>query len=244
MDLEKRLSKKFPLDGEEVLGFTLLELLLAISILAIVLAMASGGLGLGYRSWSRGGERMERLDRRRVVTSRLSQEVASAFAFAKGSPLAKEVVFIGQPDSLSLVTTNPPTGTKEILLYVDTDPGTTESGLVLRQDIVPNGSLFSSGKGRLVELISEVTELRLRYFNEKKLPDGTVVGEWLTSWPPESPIAGAEPAGSKAIFPKAIELALIQGQGRENSAPAAVLHPPEVIIVGQALVLSQARQSQ
>lgn len=244
MDIEERLSRSFSLGKQGVSGFTLLELLLAISILAVILAMASGGLSLGYRSWSKGGERMERLDRRRAVISRLGQEVASAFAFSKNSPLAKEVTFIGQSDSLSLVTTNPATGTKEVVLYVDNDPDSIESGLVLRQDIVPNGSLFSSGKGRLVELGREITGLRLRYFNETRLSDGTVTGEWLPGWPPEGPAGQAEPAGSKSSFPKAIEIALIQGDGGEDGEQPAVIHPAEVIIVRQALVLSQPRQGQ
>ncbi|MEE8448364.1 MAG: prepilin-type N-terminal cleavage/methylation domain-containing protein [Thermodesulfobacteriota bacterium] len=243
MDPEKRISRDISLAWSGVKGFTLLELLLAISILAVVLAMATGGLSLGYRAWSKGGERMERLDRLRVVTSVIGQEVASAFAFAKGSKMAKEVAFVGGQGSLSLVATNPPTGTKEIVLYVDNDPATAESGLILKQDIVPNGSLFSSDKGRVVELGKEITGLRLRYYHERKLSDGTVVKEWLTSWPPESTAGETEQAGSKLSLPKAIEIALVQGNGRGKLGQPLV-YPAEVIIIRQELELSQPRQKQ
>ena len=59
-------------------GFTLLELLLAITLLALVVVMLGGGLRLGARVWESGEERAEALARLELVQGFLRRQVNSA----------------------------------------------------------------------------------------------------------------------------------------------------------------------
>ena len=62
-------------------GFTLLELLLALSIVAALMVILSGGFRIGLAAWQRGEERTARLDRDRSLVVLLQGALAGAFPY-------------------------------------------------------------------------------------------------------------------------------------------------------------------
>src|SRR5438093_3847644 len=57
-------------------GFTLLEVLVSLSILGMIATVAFAGLSIGIDSWRRGAQRIEDLDRRFAVERLLPRQMA------------------------------------------------------------------------------------------------------------------------------------------------------------------------
>ena len=57
-------------------GFTLLEVLVSLSILGMIATVAFAGLSIGIDSWRRGSQRIEDLDRRFAVERLLQRQIA------------------------------------------------------------------------------------------------------------------------------------------------------------------------
>jgi general secretion pathway protein J len=64
--------------GQDAPGFTLLELLVAITLLGLLIAALFGGLRLGARVWERGETRLDASNRMQVVQDFVRQRVAEA----------------------------------------------------------------------------------------------------------------------------------------------------------------------
>src|SRR5438094_6939744 len=59
-------------------GFTLLEVLVSLSILAMIATVAFAGLSIGIDSWRRGSQRIEDLDRRFSIERLIERQVSQA----------------------------------------------------------------------------------------------------------------------------------------------------------------------
>ena len=59
-------------------GFTLIEVLVSLTILAMITGVAFAGLGIGIDSWQRGTRRIEELDRRFSVERLVQRQLALA----------------------------------------------------------------------------------------------------------------------------------------------------------------------
>jgi type II secretory pathway pseudopilin PulG len=62
-------------------GFTLLELVLSLSIVAAMLVVLFGGLRVGLRSWTLGEERAEALQHERSLTQLFERSLGGAYAY-------------------------------------------------------------------------------------------------------------------------------------------------------------------
>ena len=62
-------------------GFTLLEMLIALSIVAALLAILLGGLRVGLAAWRQGDERAEAHQHLRSVAELLTRSVAGIFPY-------------------------------------------------------------------------------------------------------------------------------------------------------------------
>lgn len=61
-------------------GFTLLELLISITIVAIITLLIFGALRIGARAWEKGEQNVEYLQRTRIVSDLVKRQIASACA--------------------------------------------------------------------------------------------------------------------------------------------------------------------
>ena len=59
-------------------GFTLLELLVSLTIMGVIVAVAFAGLSIGIDSWRRGTRKIDDLDRRFTAERLLERQIASA----------------------------------------------------------------------------------------------------------------------------------------------------------------------
>jgi general secretion pathway protein J len=85
-------------------GFTLLELMVAITLMGLVLVVLYSGLRLGLNSWEGGEQRAEATNRLRLVEEFLRRQLAqSVTVYRTDHKQGKVVVFTGQSNRIEFV---------------------------------------------------------------------------------------------------------------------------------------------
>ncbi len=177
-------------------GFTLLEVVLAVTILSLITLGIASGLAAGLKAWESGEQKMSRFQTKRIVAERLIREVSGAINL-RGKLESEEfarTIFNGDSDSLSFVTTSDPvtspgtlTGIKEIAISVN-----GSEGLTLRESLFSNKDFFSGSRGVAYSLDPNISGIRFRYlYIPLERPDPEEPGseetseEWLDTWGPD-----------------------------------------------------------
>lgn len=164
-------------------GFTLLELLIALSIVGALLAIAFGGLRVAIAAWGRADERVEYHQHTRAITQIVSRAVGAAYPYrgAPGEAPEKRILFNGTETRLELVTRAAPFPSTvnpaftAVVIGVEDDEKQGR-GLVIRQRILPNREPFTQATVMLRD--PSVSAVELRYLNT----DGT----WKETWDGEA----------------------------------------------------------
>jgi general secretion pathway protein J len=177
-------------------GFTLLEVLLALSIVAAMLVIVFGGLRIGLAAWQRGEERTAKLDHTRSLAVLLERALDGAFPYriaAEGEQEAR-ALFEGLPDRLTFVTLSPPFPTGAPAAFTAVSLSADATGLALRQQILPNPVLPDRLRPLLVD--ARTRGLRFRYLGRE--PEA-----WQDTWD----------AVRDEGLPRAVEITLVAGAG-------------------------------
>jgi general secretion pathway protein J len=186
-------------------GFTLLELVLALSIVAAMLAIVFGGLRVGIRAWQSGEQRTEALQHARSLAALLAQSLGGTTPYLGMPPAGSEpeVLFQGEPERVAFVTVAPPYPLPAPIAFTAVTFSIDEGerpGFAIREKALPNDEPFGEGEPIVVD--PSLVAVRFRYM---RLADGA----WEEQW---------DGASERAV-PGAIEvtlLALVQGQPVEQ----------------------------
>jgi prepilin-type N-terminal cleavage/methylation domain-containing protein len=179
-------------------GFTLIEIVIALSIVGALLVIMFGGLRVGLGAWRRGEDRAELLEHERNVEHMVNHAVTASYLSNPGtsppgtsrpvtSPPAQSpagassatqagILFEGGPDRLAFVTVAPPVPLSAPIAFtavtISLEAGAIP-GLAIRQKALPNTEPFEAVPPLFVD--PAVTALRFRYLRE--------VGEdWEERW--------------------------------------------------------------
>ena len=178
-------------------AFTLLELLISMTILSIIVVVILSGFRIGTRSWEAGERRTEKNQRLRIAAAQLTQEIRSAFSLKiKGMVEDTEKkfgAFVGDSDSLKFVTstsglTPNPIGTQLRAVYYKV----ASEGLVVWESYINFEDFFEDPEsvGEEIIIYPDVTDISLRYYDvykeegEDEDEEPLEVGVWLESWDP------------------------------------------------------------
>ena len=192
-------------------GFTLIELVLALTIVALMVTMLFAGLRVGLRAWQRGEARAVSLQHGRSVTQILDETLGGIAPYT-GLPdqttQSPVLYFKGEPDNIAFVTMAPPmpfpTPIPFVAITLSIDGGQSP-GLAIRQKALPNFAPFESVAPILVDPV--ITGVKFRY-----LRDGD---SWEESWD----------AVAERTLPQAVEVTLattIDGRPQPPMAPIVV----------------------
>ncbi len=89
------------------IGFTLLELLISITLLGLILVLLFGGLRLGVRSWDAAQQQVDSLNAVRSVEGFLRREMALANPHHFNGPNGQRLAFLGSRKKISFVAQLP-----------------------------------------------------------------------------------------------------------------------------------------
>jgi general secretion pathway protein J len=203
-------------------GFTLLELLLAVSIFAMVVVVLFSSFWVGIGSWEKGEQRIEFQQRMRAVSELMFREVSATYPyFLTPSQLDKHTnyaAFFGESNSLRFVSYanlhRRSSGLSMLEFWVS-----EHKGLMLGEaaalaankedfDAVP----LRSGEHAL-EICREVRRLQFRYFDRKKDDDP---GEWTDRW---------DPVERRGYMPRIIEVTLSFSDPRGETITQQLIIP-------------------
>jgi general secretion pathway protein J len=186
-------------------GFTLLEVLIALSIVGMLLVIAFGGMRVAMAAWRQGEDRAEAHQHVRAVAFTLSRALAATYPYRGTKGLSPEpvVLFNGGEKRLEFVTQaaplplQVPVAFTAVVLALDED---NEPGLVIRQRALPNRDAFTDGT--VVMRDPSVTAMSFKFLSED--------GQWVDTWD------GQE---AKTV-PRAIQLRLgVNMNGRAQEMP-------------------------
>ena len=174
-------------------GFTLLELILAMSIVAIVVALGLGGVRLGIAARDVGEQKVDIYQRLRIISDQLKQKLQSTYPVfvsqingvpgATASLSSKTILaFEGNTDSIRFVTfstpmsaSDPKTLMHEVKFYIGKHPETNQNGVILMERDISKGDTFSKIEPRsdsiqYFVMAENVAQLKFRYYQVKKMP--------------------------------------------------------------------------
>lgn len=88
-------------------GFTLLELLIAMTLLGLILVLLFGGLRLGVRSWDGAQRQVDNMNSVRSLENFLRREMSQANPYRWNSGTGQRLAFLGERNRLSFVAPMP-----------------------------------------------------------------------------------------------------------------------------------------
>ena len=85
-------------------GFTLLELIISITLVAIIVLIVAGAASLGYRSFSSGEKKLNEIERLRASLIIIDAQIQSGVPLTLEDGGVKQYYFVGEKDSLKFST--------------------------------------------------------------------------------------------------------------------------------------------
>lgn len=157
---------------EERAGFTLLELILSITILSMVALIMGSGFRLGIKAWEKGESETQETQRLRALSGLIFQSVKSAYPYKIKTENETMVVFEGDANSLLFVTSfvDPLTGGFRWVRYSYGD-----GSLVYSEGKMPDKDFLDKIKKNEEVIESDIGEITFAYLSSFE-------DEWKKSW--------------------------------------------------------------
>lgn len=171
-------------------GFTLLEMLVAISVLTVLVSLVYGMLRMGSRSWESSATRIEATETMRIGWSFLQRALNNARAVPTKIPETEGIHFIGDSAALEFVTDLPAYlgtgGLHAIGLGMEDDPDGEHKLLVLYRIPLGDYEAISEGEPEQLQqaiLAENVEELTIEYYGvDSKEDSDSEQAAWTTEW--------------------------------------------------------------
>jgi general secretion pathway protein J len=168
-------------------GFTLLELLISITLLGFILVLLFGGLRLGIRSWDAVQQRVDNLNAVRSVEGFLRRELESVVPYRWKGGTGSGIAFLGERNKVSFVAHLPERIGVGGLYVVSLELQQSSRGrrLIWRQAPIANQATDFSALDQVGEMVlaeaelNSVDDIWLTYFG----PDGDSRSSlWTDHW--------------------------------------------------------------
>lgn len=166
------------------MGFTLVEVMITLTILGFILLIIFGGFRLGHSAWEKGDSVKEDLQKKRIASQLISQQIKSIVPYrvrtekAEGDYLA----FHGKSQSLKFVSALPIRQKRpEGFVYVIYE--FKEGRFILYEQRALNRNFFEeeTRKETGVSLLEGISNVQFEYYREA---DGekNLTEEWVEEW--------------------------------------------------------------
>jgi general secretion pathway protein J len=179
-------------------GFTLLELLISLSMIGLIVLIVTGAMRLSFRSVASGETRIDQLERLRTAAGLIDAQIQSVFSFATAADGTLASSVTGESEALSIATNY--SLWKGQAGYVRAEYQIAE-GPDGKKVLRLSEHTVGVEDAHEAELLSGFEELRFSYYAKEAAESE---GSWKDSWADE------------ALFPEKIRL-VMKKQGRDMS---------------------------
>ena len=224
-------------------GFTLLELIVTLTILVIIIAFAFGAFRLGIKAWETGDERVDFFYRMKYLVDLMGKEISSIHPYyfqQDNKNEDKKLAFQGQPNLISFISSTkssdlslPTDKLRKVSFHFEED----KKLLIMTEEIVQLYNPFSESskkKIRSIILAKDISDLRFRYYilhNANR--DIENDGEWVENF------TSNEKNFNKENLPRAIEVTIAMQTEKEeiNKNSKTFYLPPFIILLNAGMEL-------
>jgi general secretion pathway protein J len=157
-------------------GFTLLELVISITLVATMITIATGALRLGYRSISSGERKMESMERFRSSLYIINAQILSGVPLSFDRQGVKQVYFAGSADFLRLATNYSIWGGQKGYVIVEYRVVTENNGT---KSLYAAENQIGTQIQKETKLLQGLDAIYFEYFFKDKTEE---LGIWITQW--------------------------------------------------------------
>jgi general secretion pathway protein J len=167
-------------------GFTLVELLIALTLLGLVMTILYGALRVGIRSWEAGEKQAVAMDDRRLIFGFLRREIGQAYPLMLENKDKQRVAFVGGPDSFQFAAILPAHRGVGGLYLISLKR--SDAKLVFSYRLAqPGGQGLQAGaqKGRetSVALVNALKQVEFSYYGKQGKGSGkNIPPRWWRQW--------------------------------------------------------------
>jgi general secretion pathway protein J len=172
-------------------GFTLLELLIGMTLVGFILTLLFAGLSLGLRSWEAGEQRMVTSSRQAIIVDFIRRTLEQTYPLFWRVDNEEQLAFAGETESLRIVGPMPrhEGASGNYLIALELADGEDGRDLVMRWQMSdsrePGFESLEEAKPKV--LVKAIRELAFSYFGtENEADEPTWHDQWLhQKAPPE-----------------------------------------------------------
>jgi general secretion pathway protein J len=214
--MKPKLPKPFQIPHQTP-GFTLVEVIVTMTILGFLLVVVYGVFGMGRSAWERGDGIREKYQKFRIISRLVSSQIKSTVPLKVKSEKAEGdfLAFAGASQSLKFVSAlSLKSGRPEGLIYTvyEFQEGGGEGGKLvvyerkaLNKNFMEEPPKEESG----VSLLEDLSSVRFEYFREED-PNKNREAEWVEEWN----------AKEENELPRALRITILRNKNREGQEEA------------------------
>jgi general secretion pathway protein J len=197
-------------DGES--GFTLVELLVALTLLAFVSVLIFGALRFGIRAWDQSEQVAVQVDDVSVAQALLRRLIGEAYPMFIPDPARPRLDFDGGSDRLSLLAPLPDAlesgGMARFTLFARERKGRSEIDIAWRPELMRDGD--AGADPREETLLAGIARLEIAYFGSARPGDAPA---WHDRWT------------ERAVLPALVRVHVAFAEGDRRVWPDLVVAP-------------------
>jgi general secretion pathway protein J len=167
-------------------GFTLVELTIALVLMAAIAALLYGSLSLSVRSWDGGEAKMQQVADLRTTQTYLRAQIAAEYPQRMLKIAGFPLLFTGERDEMRYAAALPPRVAQGGVYYFRLAVVRNgDRSLLVQERMIPDVNALEVPEFRDAErsiLAEGISELRIAYFGRPADAADTVTPTWLDRW--------------------------------------------------------------